>query len=57
MTGDFYTVACADCGNEQTVFGKVATTVNCAVCGSTLARPTSGKATFEGEITGTVEER
>ncbi|MFB6101586.1 MAG: 30S ribosomal protein S27e [Haloplanus sp.] len=57
MTGDFVTVECADCGNEQTVFGKVSTTVNCAVCGSTLARPTGGQSTFEGEVTGTVEAR
>ena len=57
MTGNFVTVECADCGNEQTVFDKVATTVNCAVCGSTLARPTGGHAAFEGEVTGTVEAR
>ncbi|MFB6107548.1 MAG: 30S ribosomal protein S27e [Haloplanus sp.] len=57
MTGNYYRVACADCGNEQIVFGKAATTVNCAVCGSTLARPTGGNAEFEGEVTETVEAR
>ncbi|WP_356905795.1 hypothetical protein [Chryseobacterium gambrini] len=29
----------------------------CAVCGTTLARPTGGKAVFEGEVTETVENR
>jgi small subunit ribosomal protein S27e len=57
MTGNFYAVECADCGNEQVVFGKVATTVNCAVCGSTLARATGGNSAFEGEVVDTVEAR
>ncbi|MEF8855912.1 MAG: 30S ribosomal protein S27e [Haloplanus sp.] len=57
MTGSFYSVECADCGNEQTVFGKVSTTVNCAVCGSTLARPTGGQTAFESEVVDTVEAR
>jgi small subunit ribosomal protein S27e len=57
MAGNFYRVACPDCGNEQTVFGKASSVVNCAVCGSTLARPTGGKAEFEGEVTETVESR
>ena len=57
MAGNFYTVACPDCENEQIVFGKVATEVACEVCGHTLARPTGGKSALEGEITGTVEAR
>lgn len=57
MAGSFYRVACPDCGNEQVVFGKVSTVVNCAVCGSTLATPTGGKAAFEGEIVEVVEAR
>ena len=57
MAGNFYSVECPDCENDQIVFGKAASTVACAVCGSTLARPTGGKAVFEGEVLDTVERR
>jgi len=57
MAGNFYSVQCPDCENEQVVFGKVATEVACAVCGHTLARPTGGNAAIEGEIVETVEAR
>ncbi|WP_435077409.1 30S ribosomal protein S27e [Halococcus sp. AFM35] len=57
MAGSFYSVRCPDCENEQAVFGKAASTVACAVCGTTLATPTSGKAVFEGEVVETVEHR
>lgn len=57
MTGNFYTVKCPDCENEQNVFGKAASEVACAVCGHILARPTGGKAAIEGEIVETVESR
>lgn len=57
MAGNFYEVRCPDCENEQIVFGKASTRVACAVCGTTLARPTGGKAVFEGEVTETVEDR
>ncbi|KPN30764.1 30S ribosomal protein S27e [Halolamina pelagica] len=43
MTGSFITVVCPDCENEQIVFQNASTTVNCAVCGTTLATPTGGK--------------
>lgn len=57
MAGNFYTVQCPDCDNEQTVFDKAASEVACAVCGATLARSTGGKAVFEGEVTETVQAR
>ncbi|MFB6082699.1 MAG: 30S ribosomal protein S27e [Halorientalis sp.] len=57
MAGNFYSVACPDCENEQIVFGKAATEVACAVCGHQLATPTGGEAAIEGEITETVEAR
>ncbi|WP_049997478.1 30S ribosomal protein S27e [Halococcus sediminicola] len=57
MAGNFYSVRCPDCENEQAVFGKAASTVACAVCGTTLATPTSGKAVFEGEVVESVERR
>jgi len=57
MAGGFYKVECPDCENEQTVFGKASTEVACAVCGTTLARPTGGEADLLGEVVETVEAR
>lgn len=57
MAGDFVTVECPDCGNEQIVYNRAASVVNCAVCGSTLARPTGGKADLAGEVTDIAEAR
>ncbi len=57
MAGDFITVECPDCENEQTVFGKASTQVNCAVCGTTLATPTGGEADLAGEVVEVVESR
>jgi len=57
MAGSFVTVQCSDCENEQVVFQKASSTVNCAVCGTTLATPTGGKAQIDHEITGVVEAR
>lgn len=57
MAGNFYRVRCSDCENEQIVFGRAATTVNCAVCGTTLVTPTGGEADIPHEILETVEYR
>ena len=57
MTGNFYAVECADCGNEQTIYQKPASVINCAVCGTTLATPTGGKAQIDHEIVDVVEAR
>ena len=57
MAGSFFRVQCPDCENEQIVFGRASTEVNCAVCGTTLARPTGGDAEFSGEVVETVEAR
>ncbi|WP_232687484.1 30S ribosomal protein S27e [Halobacterium zhouii] len=57
MSGQFYKVECPDCENEQTVFGKASTEVACAVCGTTLVRPTGGEANILGEVVETVEAR
>lgn len=57
MAGDYIRVKCGDCENEQIVFGKAATVVNCAVCGTTLAVPTGGNARIDHEIVETVEAR
>ncbi|MEM4780835.1 MAG: 30S ribosomal protein S27e [Halalkalicoccus sp.] len=57
MAGNFYTLGCPDCENEQIVFDKVSSEVACAVCGHTLARPTGGKAEFDADVLETVENR
>jgi small subunit ribosomal protein S27e len=57
MAGNFVTVVCPDCENEQVLFEKAATDVACEVCGHTLASPTGGKAAIEGEVVETVEAR
>jgi len=57
MAGSFYRVRCDDCENEQVIFGKAATSVNCAVCGSTLATPAGGESEFHGEVVEVVESR
>ena len=57
MAGNFFSIRCDDCENEQVVFGKAASVVDCAVCGSTLATPTGGEADFQGEVLETVQAR
>lgn len=46
----FVKVRCVKCKNEQIIFGKAASTVNCLVCNDVLAVPTSGKATIKGQV-------
>lgn len=57
MAGNFYRVVCPECENEQVVYGKAATVVECEECGETLATPTGGKAVFAGDVAETVEAR
>lgn len=51
----FVKVRCPDCSNEQVLFWRSNTVVNCQVCGGTLAEPTGGKARLKGELVGVVE--
>lgn len=48
MTTGFVKVLC-ECKNEQVVFQKASTAVNCLVCGKPLATPTGGKAKILGQ--------
>ena len=57
MTGRFLRIRCPDCEHEQICFDRAATTVACAVCGHTLARPTGGLAELDAEVVETVESR
>ncbi|HKZ48672.1 MAG TPA: 30S ribosomal protein S27e [Thermoplasmata archaeon] len=51
----FLKVKCPDCGNEQAVFDRAASVVTCLVCGTTLAKPTGGRAAVRGEVLGALE--
>ncbi len=50
----FLRIKCNDCENEQIVFNKPASKVNCLVCGATLVEPTGGKGRIIGKIIGEV---
>ncbi len=46
----FVKLRCSKCKNEQIVFGKCSTKINCLVCGKELAAPTGGKAKIKARI-------
>ncbi len=46
----FIKIKCQDCGNEQIVFNKPATAIECLVCGKTLIKPKGGFGDIKGEI-------
>ena len=48
--GKFIKVKCANCKNEQIIFGKCATEVKCLVCNSVLASPEGGKSSIKAKI-------
>jgi small subunit ribosomal protein S27e len=54
MPKKFIKVKCQDCGNEQIVFSRPATTIQCIVCGATLVKPTGGKGIVQGTVVGEV---
>jgi small subunit ribosomal protein S27e len=53
---NFLRVHCRDCGNEQIIFDRASTLVNCTVCGATLAQPAGGKAQLVGSTVAEVLE-
>lgn len=54
MDGDtksnFLRVKCGDCGNEQVIFGKAASTIKCLVCEKVLAKSTGGETKVLAEV-------
>ncbi|HJJ42137.1 MAG TPA: 30S ribosomal protein S27e [Methanocorpusculum sp.] len=46
----FLKVKCPDCENEQLIFEKATSVVECNVCGRVLAEPTGGKAIIKADI-------
>ena len=49
-TSKFIKVRCPKCKNEQIVFGKTSTQVNCLVCGKRLADAAGGKGKIKGRV-------
>lgn len=47
---NFLKVKCLDCGNEQIIFDRAASTVQCIICGKTLVKPKGGKAEIKAQI-------
>jgi small subunit ribosomal protein S27e len=52
----FMRIKCADCGNEQVVFGCTASRIKCLVCEKTLAESTGGKTAFKAEVVEVVDK-
>lgn len=46
----FIKLRCPKCKNEQIVFGKASTQVNCLVCNKPLAEPTGGKTRVKARV-------
>jgi len=46
----FVKVRCSKCKNEQIIFGKPATKIDCLVCGKLLAEPSGGKGKIKARI-------
>lgn len=51
----FVKVKCPDCENEQIIFDRACTQIDCIVCGSNLATPAGGKAQIKAEIISELE--
>ena len=51
----FLRVKCADCGNEQVLFGKAASNIKCLVCEKILAASTGGKTDIKAEVVEVVD--
>ena len=49
-TSKFIKIRCPKCKNEQIIFGKATTVINCLVCGKVLAEPTGGKTQVKSRI-------
>ena len=46
----FVKVRCPKCKNEQIIFGKASSIVQCVVCSKVLAEPSGGKAKIKVRI-------
>jgi small subunit ribosomal protein S27e len=48
--GNFLKVKCLDCDNEQIIFDRAASVVQCIICGKTLVKPSGGKSRIYANI-------
>ena len=46
----FIKVRCKKCKNEQIIFGKSASKINCLVCSAPLADPSGGKTKIHARV-------
>lgn len=46
----FIKVRCNKCKNEQNIFNKTSTRINCLVCDELIAEPTGGKAKIHARV-------
>lgn len=46
----FIKIRCPKCKNEQIMFGKASTTINCLVCSKVLADPVGGKSRVKARV-------
>jgi len=46
----FIRVRCPKCKNEQIIFGKAASNINCLVCENEIAQSTGGKSKIKARI-------
>ena len=46
----FIKIRCPKCKNEQIMFGKAASPVDCLVCGKNLAESTGGKSKVKARV-------
>jgi len=46
----FIKIRCPKCKNEQIMFGKASTNVDCLVCQKRLAEPTGGKSKVRARV-------
>ena len=49
-TSKFIKVKCNNCKNEQIIFGKISSQVNCLVCGTSIAEPSGGKSKIKAKV-------
>ena len=49
-TSKFIKVRCPKCKNEQIMFGKAATDVECLVCSKVLSKSTGGKSIIKARV-------
>ena len=50
LSSKFIKVRCSKCKNEQIIFGKPATVINCLVCSKAIAEPSGGKGKIKARI-------